>query len=272
MKKNRRSIKYASQNNAWRNNFIAVFILIILGIIVVITLKRMIYEQDKPKPDPVTLCINGTPSSYLTILLDLTDPLKEIQIRKMRSKLETLIANTPVNTMISVALVTPEVSNNGSISFQKCKPHSGDEANNFYENPRRIEQRYQSQFTKPVFRVIDNLLISKPAKTSPILEAIEEMISSSAGFTDSNKGKRMVIFSDLMQHSDNLSFYRDEDWQTFEQNGAKERVNRNMQNVQIDLFVFPRISKYKKVRNDFWHRYFTYKGAKSLKLNNFGDL
>jgi hypothetical protein len=86
--------------------------------------------------------------------------------------------------------------------------------------------------------------------------------------------RRIVIVSDLLQHSEALSFYRGEDWESFRASAGFARLARNLDGAEVVIVRIPRAEA--KVDegavDDFWVRYLDAQGAGRVDVEPLGDL
>lgn len=117
------------------------------------------------------------------------------------------------------------------VSFSHCKPLEGEDANELYRNPRLFAERYDEEFKKPFCDMIDRMLRSEGAPHSPIMESLQAGLAETPGFLDAAWPRRVVIASDLLHHSDSFSFYRGDDWRSFESSTAFGRMAKTLDGV-----------------------------------------
>jgi len=119
------------------------------------------------------------------------------------------------------------------------------------------------------------MVSAKPVKHSPIMEALQHLLAGTPGFLTFPGPRRLIIVSDLLQHSDVFSFYRDNDWQVFKASPNFQRIGHNLEGADIRIFQIPRsshgISRPAMVE-DFWVRYFEAQGSRLPIVRRLGDL
>lgn len=227
-----------------------------------------------PELDEATLCPKDTgPHAGLFILLDLTDPPGRTERSRLRNLLKQEVADAIPYTLIAVAAVAVDPAARG-VSFSLCKPLEGEDANELYQNPRLFARRYDEEFKKPFDDMIDRMLRSEGAPRSPIMESLQAGLAETPGFLDAAWPRRVVIASDLLQHSDSFSFYRGDDWRSFESSTAFGRMAKTLDGVDVEILRLPRaVSGIDPAAvDDFWVRYFDRSGAESVKAQTIGDL
>lgn len=231
---------------------------------------KMTVEQEAL--DPVTLCPVSGPKAQMAILLDMTDPVSASQLAAARSMIEREIDRAAPGTRISLALVSPDLAVQGRVRLSVCKPRMGAVANKFYENPAMIDARYRDGFAAPLEAALQSLLSAEGSKTSPIMESLQALIADAPGFRTFEGPRKLVIFSDLMQHGELMSFYRGQTWRDLEKSGATARFAHSLTDTDVVILRIPRPKAPAADVDDFWSRYFDMQGAASVRLHVVGDL
>ena len=220
------------------------------------------------------LCPAGGPTAGAVIVLDLTDPVEASQIALIRQRIHSDIDDSAVGTLFAVGLVRPEADERGA-RIAVCKPLSGAEASELYENPRMIEDRYVSAFRKPLDAALSAMLSSGTADSSPIMESLQSTLADAPGFSDAAFPRRLILVTDLLQHSPTFSFYRGNSWRSFAESANFQRLARNLNGARVEIMRLPRpgarIGDWKDV-DDFWVNYFEYQGAARVRISTIGDL
>jgi len=228
----------------------------------------------KNQTDEVTLCHKGGALNVTAILLDLTDPLTKTQHARLKTILQKEVRLSSTDTMISFGVVS-ENPDNWGVRFAKCKPETGANANALYANPRQISQRYDREFTQPMQAKLADAIIGQAENQSPIMEALQSLISQTPEFTRVKGHRKIIIVSDMLQHSATLSFYRGQGWDYFAENGGMERLSENLDGVSIEILKIPRTGPRipgREIVEGFWTRYFDRQGSRAPSVQVLGDL
>lgn len=224
--------------------------------------------------DQSTLCPLTGPRAMTAVLIDVTDEMAPVQVSKLRELVRQQINQAEVGTEFSLGMVTDDASRLGSL-VALCKPRAGGDVSAAVQNVRLVEERYKERFLDPLNGIFDQMLTATEAKQSPIMEGLQRLISETPGFVTFAGPKRVIIVSDLLQHSDAMSFYRGESWDSFRQSRASQRLSKDLGDADIDVIQIPRPSGWKgdpAVLEDFWIRYFDHQGAHLPKVRILGDL
>ena len=215
------------------------------------------------------------PAAGLAVLLDLTDSLNPVQHKRLRGLLDDRIGDAKQGALIAVGAVRADALERDA-DFALCKPATGEKANELYQNPRMIEERYRKEFLKPFEAIVSAMMESPAADRSPIMESLQALLVSAPGFVDATWPRRVIIVSDLIQNSEVFSFYRGDSWRRFIRSQDAERLAGRLRGVKVEICRIPRPgSKVNKAAvDDFWVNYFNRAGA-SLVLTStcpLGDL
>lgn len=243
---------------------------------VVCTISFLLYlafrESQEPGFDSTTLCPEAGAIGHLAVLLDTTDPISISQLQAARQIIEKKIEEVDVGTRVSFSTVSPESDVRKSAFYSICKPPTGEEASYFTENPRLIREKYETDFLNPVQVSLNQLLTIGESTSSPIMEALQEFITSIPGFITDDKPRELIVMSDLIQHTDAYSFYRGLSWDMFKSSGGVSRLSKNLGGATITVLRVPSSVRSVEVVDDFWVRYFDAQGFSRVNVFVVGDL
>jgi hypothetical protein len=265
-----RKSRAAASNIAWGALLVA-----LVGIGIAGGYFAWSYASSRPSIDEATLCPDTGPTGALVVLLDLTDPLTQQQGARLRTLLEDRIANLPQDTMISFGVVSNDEARRGTL-YASCKPADGSEASQIYENPTLIAERFEEDFMRPLRAGLDEAMRAGVEDRSPIMESLQTLIAETPAFETSLGTHELIIVSDLLQHSETLSFYRGEGWEELRASGGTERLARNLDGAWVSVLRVPRPGASALAREQvdaFWARYFDMQGARApISVEVLGDL
>lgn len=236
--------------------------------------------------DPITLCSpDDQPREIVLILLDSTDPLNLTQKRKLKAMMIDQVKTIKVGTLLALGVVRAREESWGRL-FYKCKPQTGENANPFRENRDRITAIYDSEFLTPLLREFEKALESDSDSESPIMNALQALISDIPTFEYSDSPKEIIIISDMLHHVrlqgskvkgegvPLFSHYRHETWEFYLDNGGIDRLSQNLIDVDISIIRIPRsgdnVPSWEKVK-EFWINYFEYQGSNFPVFDRLGD-
>ena len=229
-------------------------------------------ESQKPGYDPESLCPEDGVNGHLAILVDTTDPISMTQLQAARQLILKKIDSVRPGTRVSFSTVSPDREIRSSAFYTMCKPQSEEDANFWTQNAKLIQEQYDEMFISPVKESLNDLLMAEGASYSPIMESLQEFITSIPGFLTDDAPKELIIFSDLMQHTDEHSFYRNLSWENFEKDGGVSRLSRNFSGAKVTVLKVPSSAANVRIVDDFWVRYFNAQGFDQVDPRVIGDL
>ena len=268
-KRRRAGTRHQSSSAGW---YITIAICVLL--LVVVFYSSHIMNSKNNNIDEATLCRTDGPDNVTAILLDLTEPLNNTQQARLKAYIAREIASSDTDTMISLGIVSDNPERWGSL-FAKCKPATGKHANELYENPSQIRERYQREFLIPINTEIEVTLTQHVPSSSPIMESLQSLIADTPNFTVAPGQQKLIIVSDMLQNSDIISFYHGHDWKYFSDHDGEKRLAINLHDVSIEIMRIPRLGNdipSNELVDDFWTRYFDRQGSRPPSVIALGDL
>ncbi len=230
--------------------------------------------------DPETLCPEAGPSRVTAILLDTTDRVGPTSRADILARLDDLVASSRADEMM-VAYETSRIARDGTLFPPKltvCNPGDPDAANPLISNPELIRRRLEEGFRRPLDMLFRELLDRNRADVSPLLENVQAIaVTLFARRVHAETPKRLIVVSDLMQHSQHLSLYRGRlDYDAFDRTVGADALRTNLRDVEIEvLFVRRREhDRFDGVRSliDFWERWFEAQGGRLERASRIDGL
>ena len=218
--------------------------------------------------DPETLCPNEI-SAHTIIVLDKTDSLSISQQRFILNYINKEKNNLRTFEKFSIFTLTENTYLNPEPIFSKCNPGTGKNANQLYQNPRKIQMRFYKFFSKPLKENMDNMLADNSESKSPIFEMIREL-SLRDDFDDDVQKRTLIIISDLMHHNSKYSHYKNRDtYGYFSKKSYAHEVTTSLNSVNIKIVYLLR-NKLKNIQGEghllFWENYFEDMGAEVVAV------
>lgn len=231
-----------------------------MGLSLIIVLAVILFYAGKEKPDPETNCFKKIDRKF-AIILDKTDFIpKQTQVEITKRAWHSIVENGQTGDLISVYEITQDSLSDLTPTFSMCLPKMGKDANEMVENGRVIDKKFKEKFEAPLLEIISKN--TGQAQNSPIAEAITD-INLSDAMRDVRQG-RILLFSDLMQHSSNVSTYKCQNaavpiaqFRKSRQGSVEPRPL--FKNVYVELHVIPRLGITEldsKCRATFWNWFF----------------
>lgn len=206
--------------------------------------------------------------AHTIVLIDQSDPFSENDIEWVFELINDEAHSLPKYGRLTV--LTPNAANPYAPNrvFSKCTPGSGTNANPITQNPKMIEAKWEETFHDPLLADVRIAMLDTRQDNSPLSEAVFA-ISDRADFQPDAEERRLVVVSDLMQHSSDFSFYKTgADYDAFLQSKLAEAFPR-LEGVKVVSRVVPR-QMYDLPMGEvkaFWRAYFAETGANYGTLN-----
>ena len=217
--------------------------------------------------DPDTLCPTEGVYDHTVVLVDKTEPFTPGQQRYLRRAIEAIRDRMTLFEKLSIFVLDAENYSAPKPSFALCNPGDGSEANELYENPRKIRAQFDRQFGAPLDAVMEEIARADSSPRSPIMEMIQE-VSYHQDFDASEKAeRRLVLFSDMLQHMPGVysHFRARPDFERFDRSAYAGRIAPDLNGVAVRIIylLHPEYRASQTRRHIlFWERYFAAAGAR----------
>lgn len=250
---------------------------IILGVTVVFALSYGFYlliatRQTHVELDAASNCPKDGPSSITVLVIDTTDPLNLIQRTDLLNEVESVLATIPRFGAFEMYAVGPVEEEPPRPLFSRCNPGRASEISPLTGNPSMVEQQWREGFRAPLDKVLSQMLANAQANSSPILESIQWVAINALTLpTRPNISRRIVLVSDMLQHTSGLSHYREAamSFDAFSKTPYFLRVRAPLNDVAVDLLMVNRAAvspAHKPKIINFWTDYFDAQGASRLRI------
>ncbi len=200
--------------------------------------------------DPDTLCRIGKQDPVVKLLIDKTDPWDKHTRQRLGTIIRRIKNSLNRYERLSIFVLDATGTYSPSPRFDMCNPGRGNQANKLTENDRRVQQKFEAQFAAPLDALLTSLMTPGTAPSSPIVETIH-------GLRGDNPREKLIIVSDMMQNSEELSFYGAAPG--LSQAHAEEicRMESPYQSVQVLYINRPgiKVARKQQIRN-FWNHCF----------------
>jgi hypothetical protein len=226
-------------------------------------------KQIEAQRDERTQCLTAV-SGLITVLVDRTDAMNENQLESVRSAFQFIKKSIRKDERLAVYPIDAEASAVPATLIEVCAPVSEQDASALTENLKRVKKRFDEAFSKPLDEVLVTLKAQKTEKQSPILEAIQSVAASQPEINKRNSQIRreLIMFSDLLQHSQRASLYRvaanTDTTRLLETPSIKEVLNdTKLVGYDVKIYMLERCgySEQQRVARAFWEKAFKSAGA-----------
>ena len=253
------------KRNARAGTVFPVFVAV-AAVSAVVALVYFSVSQQPAVYDEDTLCLVGEPpSAVLAIVIDGTDGIPSVIARKAVSGIKEAVNMAAPNTLVNLYTISASAGESMSPAVSLCKPRDGSDADELTECPGCMETRFEARFERPLRDILDSLMGAEPANQSPILESIKGAVVDSFVGANQGTGKKLLIVSDLLQHSSFYSFYGGvPSLEDFETALVSEGIgSMDLLGAEVHFLVVPRqrsADSFKEVAW-FWRQFLTNQNA-----------
>jgi len=223
-------------------------------------------QQSRAGIDPKTKCFEKGTKALTAVLIDQSDPLSLIQREDVRNRLLAIRNELAMGERLEIFTVGRPQDELLRPVWAGCNPESGEGKDGWTENPRRIEEWRQKHFIEPSDSAIADALEPRTSGDSPIMEAIQSVAISSFQPLKNGAHKRLVIVSDMLQHTESLSQYRIRDsLDAFRKRPAYQKVATGLGGVSVVILYIRREQAagiQGRAHMEFWQEFFSQLGAR----------
>ncbi len=161
-----------------------------------------------PATDPETGCkLDRDDPAHTIVLVDQSDPFNATDLDWVRSLLDGEARGLERYGRLTVVVPNSASPYDPVQVFTGCSPGSAAEANPIFQNPKMIEQAWKRKFHTPLMSRADEALADTVAPSSPLMEAMYTL-ADRPDFQGHVPVRRLILVSDLMQHSPGFSMYK----------------------------------------------------------------
>ena len=242
---------------------------IVISLVVLVSYWNYQKRSSLIELDQVTYCPIDGPYAKTVLLIDLTDEISFIQEEKLKKYIKTLSDSSndgylPQYDMLAVYLLSDGDSDSlPQPIVEVCNPGDGSGLRELDGAPILAKKTFVKMFSEPISAAIGGILPVGASKTSPIIEAIRGIsVSTFDGTAEPGHENRLVVISDMIQNSAELSFFKN--GQSVDREQLKS-LGADLAGVPIiDIKVLDRKNSKKlqgKQLVEFWSQYFRASGS-----------
>ena len=244
----------------------------VIGVVAALILVALFVRGQRPQRafDADNCPEDGRYAAQIAILVDPSDTLTTVQEGSGAPRLLEAIENdAPETAEIRVYTVGQAGRGAPAAAMRVCKPAHPDDVSSVTGNPQRAERRYRDEFLAPLERTLAALLSVEGDSISPIIEAIQGAAVSAFQPREANIPRRLLVVSDMIQNSGNLSFYRDSaNFGPLSRNPDYGTLRVDLSGVEVSVFLLARRGGAGRIQGGtlraFWEDYFLDQGASPL--------
>jgi hypothetical protein len=214
---------------------------VLLGVLGVVILGALLFAtwwvKQREPVDEATNCPVSGPRAIHVVLIDQSDPITPQQGLRVRQELARL-RDTAAGERIDIFAAEGDAANVLSPVFSLCSPGQGKDANALYQNPERVQRRFEERFAAVLERTIDRLLQAQTRQSSPILESIKAAAVTAYGNVSPGAiPLRLTIISDMVQHSAANSHFKGQmDFGELARAPVWRSLQPNLKGAEVNIF------------------------------------
>ncbi len=203
-------------------------------------------------------CEEFSPKNVVAILVDISEPFDTPNRMSFEKVVERILFEIQPETRLDVYKISGSSNGVSNPDISLCFPYS----TSFMQGEKYWSKKREKEFYGPARSTLLKLGESvSPGQTSPILESIFTMSLKSfvAKGAANNLPGRVIVISDFMQHSPQVSFYQNIPTYSAWRSSVNGRSwVRKFGNVAVEAIVIPRYgsSSLPRPGRDFFISYF----------------
>jgi hypothetical protein len=215
--------------------------------------------------------LDGYVAKESVLLVDTTDSVNSTQYQAIKNKLEELLDNAILDERVSVYTITDDTMKIAPL-LTTCNPGDGADKNEWTSNKSRLKQNWELKFKEKLETTVIDILDSELAKQSPILDTIKSVGVFSFASSKA-KAKQLIIISDLLHHTVDLSHYRTPKlaFSSVENSPYIAAMLTNLGGAEIEVLYITRQKDYTlqgRTHLLFWEKYFEKSNGVLTKIIN----
>jgi hypothetical protein len=216
-----------------------------------------------PATDPETGCrLDREDPVHTIVLVDQSDPFNATDLEWVRTLLDGEARSLPRHGRLTLVVPNSASPYDPVQVFTGCSPGSAAESNPIFQNPKMIAAAWERKFHAPLMVQADESLRDTVAPSSPLMEAMYTL-ADRPDFQGQVPVRRLILVSDLMQHSPGFSMYKSgADADAWADSGLAD-MRAGLEGVEVVARIVPR-QEYPLPLGDvkaFWRDWFGAAGA-----------
>lgn len=243
-----------------------------IAVVIAAVAAAFLFMPKHRELDPQTWCPTSGPTSITAVLLDQTDSISDVTAQDIARRLTDYLGDIPTGGLVEFFGVSQNPSAAATALIELCNPGSPDEVSELTGNKQLSRLRFQERFLMPVQERLHDLLHAAPAASSPLMESVQALAVAAFPVSSDSQDipRRLIIVSDLMQHSPALSLYRSVGaYSDMQKNPAAAGIMPSLYDVDIKLLVVQRLVHGRLNGDDvinFWRQWLDGHGGRTTGI------
>lgn len=215
----------------------------------------------------------ATPDYVTVLLVDVTDPMNAAQRQDFANQLARLKNSIPRFGKLIVAKVDSTGDRLLTPVITRCNPGTADDVSETTGDPTALQKQWDKNFDEPLTAAFEQLTTASGAERSPILESIQSVALTELQKPGLEKApKRLVVASDLLQNTDDATFYGGlPESRAFVEGPVFRRLRTDLRGVEVELWMLERAdasSTQPRALADLWERIIDAQGGDVRRIYN----
>lgn len=231
-------------NNAGQIALIVVLAAVLISLVGGMSWLFLKAKADYVPRDLATLCPLSGYTSQTLVLIDTTDALSTVTQTQVLQKLRDLVADIPKNGLLELRLLNADAERSLPAMDPLCNPGDGADIDPVTGNPEMAKRRWETQYAEKVEQALQGSVVGSEQDFSPIMEVIQRIAAEHLTSNhDRSIPSRLVVVSDMIQHTEAYSHYRDGlAPETF--NGkARDRLATDLAGASVEFWMVRRATQ-----------------------------
>jgi hypothetical protein len=229
-----------------------------------------LYFVSQRRPiDAATNCPTDRLDHVTAVLIDLTDPISKTQQVALSNALTELRDKTPQYGRLDIYTITSAAGADRNPLFSLCNPGTGANIDSNLTGNRALADRiWKRDFGEKIDVALDQATRVTPMEASPLLEAVQFVAARTFGvpIVRDAGAKRLIVVSDLLHHSADLSLYRQTPQHSeFRRGQYYTRIKPQLQGASVELLVLFRETRrnaQQRPLQNFWEEHIREAGGR----------
>lgn len=214
----------------------------------------------EPAIDPETFCAETGPSALTVIAIDASDPYDAVQVREIENEVRDLLGELERGARLDIYTMNASRGQLATRVFSRCNPGHPIWLDRVAGQPTEVERIYREEFSEAIDAALSSTIEGGAADNSPIVESLRAISADSLGSVSDDIPRRLIVASDLVQHSDVYSMFRTGvgEFDAFSNSGNYADAQTDLRGAEVSLIVILR-SEYSRLQTRelllWWEEY-----------------
>lgn len=194
--------------------------------------------------DVASLCPLSGYTSQVLVLIDTTDALAPVTQTQVLAKLRDLVASIPKDGLLELRRLSANADQSLPVMGPLCNPGDGADIDPVTGNPEMAKRRWQTEYAEKVEAALQGTVNGSEQDFSPIMEVIQRIAAEHlTSAHDRSIPSKLVVVSDMIQHTPTYSHYVDGVALTTYEEKARDRLATDLAGASVEFWMVRRATK-----------------------------